>query len=66
MRAVAQQPIQLLHLAISTAWIAVFLRRSPFSLAFKALFVFGYFPIFEYTVKARGYGLGFRLARTAE
>ena len=54
--------MQLLHILISTAFIYIFLRYSTFPQAAKALFVFGYFIIFEYTLISRGYGLGILLA----
>lgn len=50
--------MQLLHILIATLTVFVFLRKAPFSKVFKALFIFGYFMIFEYDVISRNYILG--------
>ena len=50
--------MQGLHLAIAAGMVAVVLWRAPFSRLERALFAFGYFPLFEYAVKSRSYGLG--------
>ncbi len=50
--------MQLLHVFIATASVFIFLKRAPFSILFKLLFVFGYFILFEYTILSRNYGLG--------
>lgn len=49
--------MQVLHLLIAgfAAWI--FLKYSPFSLLHKSLFIFGYFPLYEYAVISRNYVL---------
>lgn len=50
--------MQLLHISISTTVVIIFLRKAPFSLVFKSLFIFGYFMIFEYNLISRNYILG--------
>ena len=50
--------MQCLHLCIATLCISIFLCYSPFSRLQKALFVFGYFPFYEYAVITRSYSLG--------
>ncbi len=50
--------MQALSLAAATAVAFLAAWRSPFSPAQKALFAFGYYPLFEYGVISRGYGLG--------
>ena len=50
--------MQLFHLAIATAYIAVFLYYSPFTRLQKTLFCFGYFPLYEYGIISRSYGMG--------
>ena len=52
------QAMQLLHLALATATAYVFLRFSPFTKLQKILFIFSYFPCFEYSVISRNYILG--------
>lgn len=60
---VTQKPeaMQLLHLAISAAAVFLFVRSAPFSRPVRALFAFGYYPLYEYTVISRNYGLGMLL-----
>jgi len=60
------QPLamQLFHLALATAAVWVFLRFSPFTRLQKILFVFGYFPFFEYAVISRNYAAGVLLIFT--
>jgi len=50
--------MQLFHLLIATGTVYVLLRFSPFSRLQKALFMFGYFPLFEYCLISRNYGMG--------
>ncbi|MGF1481074.1 MAG: hypothetical protein ACFB4I_16585 [Cyanophyceae cyanobacterium] len=50
--------MQFLHLGIATLAIYIFVNFSPFSKVQKVLFVFGYFPFYEYCLISRGYGLG--------
>ncbi|WP_298546038.1 hypothetical protein [uncultured Aquimarina sp.] len=50
--------MQLLHIIISSILVLVFLTKSPFTLLFKVLFIFGYFIFFEYTLLSRNYNLG--------
>jgi hypothetical protein len=52
------EAMQVLHLAISAAAVFLFARNAPFSRPVRALAVFGYFPLYEYTVISRNYGLG--------
>jgi hypothetical protein len=49
--------MQLLHLAVA-AWAGwLFLRWAPFALPLRALFLFGYLPLFEHGVLSRNYAL---------
>lgn len=50
--------MQFLHIILSTLTVGIFLRKSPFSVLFKILFVFGYFVLFEYNLISRNYILG--------
>lgn len=50
--------MQFLHILISTSFVWVFLKKAPFNLVFKTLFIFGYFMIFEYNLISRNYSLG--------
>ncbi len=50
--------MQLLHIIISSIAVFIFLKKAPFSLLFKILFIFGYFIFFEYNIISRNYGLG--------
>lgn len=50
--------MQFLHIIISTATIYIFVKKAPFPLIFKALFIFGYFMFFEYNLLSRNYILG--------
>ncbi len=50
--------MQLLHLGIATAVVWTFARYAPFSPLQRVLFAFGYFPLYEYGVVSRDYGLG--------
>lgn len=49
--------MQLLHLAFAVTTVWVFLRFSPFRRVEKALFIFGYFPFYEYGLISRDYYL---------
>jgi hypothetical protein len=53
--------LQIVHLLLATLAAFIFLKYSPFSGLQKSLFVFGYFPFYEYSVIARNYVLGFLL-----
>ncbi len=53
--------MQVLHLVIAAAAVFVFARNAPFSRRGRALFAFGYFPLFEYGVISRSYSLGLLL-----
>lgn len=50
--------MQALHLAIATATAYVFARFAPFTRFQRALFCFGYYPVYEYAVISRNYALG--------
>lgn len=56
------QAMQLLHLAIATATIAVFARFAPFSPVQKILFSLGYLPFYEFALISRNYAIGLFLA----
>ena len=47
--------------AVAVAAVALFVARAPFSALEKTLFALGYFPIYEYSVASRGYGIGMLL-----
>ena len=50
--------MQLFHILISTFSVLIFLKKAPFSLLFKTLFIFGYFILYEYNIISRNYILG--------
>jgi hypothetical protein len=54
-----------LGVATAIAAVVVFLARAPLPLWFQVLFVFGYFPVFEYAVVARANGLAMLLVFAA-
>ncbi len=47
----------LVHFGIILAALTLFLRNAPFSLHQKALFVFGYYVLYEYNIIVRNYAL---------
>ena len=49
--------MQLLSLVIGTTTAYLFARFAPLPLLHRALFCFGYFPLYEYTLISRSYGL---------
>ena len=49
--------MQLFHLSIAAVFIYLFLWYSPFNRVQKALFCFGYFPFYEYSLITRSYGI---------
>lgn len=53
--------MQFIHLLIATGFIFLFTRYAPLSTFHKILFTFGYFPLYEYAVISRSYGLGILL-----
>ena len=53
--------MQVFHILVSTSFIFLFNRFSPFPLLQKFLFTFGYFSFFEFNLISRGYGLGLLL-----
>ena len=52
------ESMKVVHLALSTASIFLFLKYAPFNRIVKALFVFGYFPFYEYSIISRNYAIG--------
>jgi len=55
------QAMQVLHLAIASAAVFVFVRWAPFERRECVLFVAGYFPFYEYAVISRDYVAGLLL-----
>jgi hypothetical protein len=53
--------MQAFHLLIACGFIFVFNRYAPIGILYKILFSFGYFPLYEYAVISRSYGLGLLL-----
>ena len=54
--------MQLLHVLIASGFVFLLARYGPFSRVQTILFAVGYFPLFEYALISRGYGLGVLLA----
>jgi hypothetical protein len=52
------ESMKAVHLAISTTTVFLFLKYAPFNKIIKTLFVFGYFPFFEYSIISRNYAIG--------
>ncbi len=50
--------MQLFHWSLAVITIILFWLYSPFNHLQKALFTFGYCPLYEYTLISRNYGLG--------
>jgi hypothetical protein len=50
--------MQVIHLAIATINVYIFTKYSPFAKWQKLLFIFGYFPAYEYLTISRNYALG--------
>lgn len=50
--------MQILHLGMAAAVVWTVARYAPFTPLQKALFAFGYFPLYEYAVVSRDYSLG--------
>ncbi|HEX7185072.1 MAG TPA: hypothetical protein VF756_24805 [Thermoanaerobaculia bacterium] len=55
------EAMQVLHLGIAAASVFLFARWAPFPPRVRALFAFGYFPLYEYGVVSRNYALGLLL-----
>lgn len=53
--------LKIAGLTVALGAAAVWLFRSPFTRLQKALFLFGLFPIYEYSVKPRNYGISMLL-----
>ncbi len=53
--------MQVFHLLVATAAVYVFCAKSPFTRLQKALFAFGYFTLYEYSILCRNYGVGMLL-----
>ena len=50
--------MQLVHLGIALAVAAAVLLAAPLPAGWRALFAFGYFPLYEYAVISRNYAVG--------
>jgi len=50
--------MQIFHLLLATGSVYLFIRFSPFTRLEKFLFIFGYYPFFEYAVLSRNYAAG--------
>lgn len=50
--------MKLLHVSVAVGSVLLFARRAPFTRLQKALFAFGYFPLYEYAAISRNYALG--------
>ena len=53
--------MKVIHLGISTVSVFLFLKYSPFNNIIKILFIFGYYPFYEYSIISRNYALGILL-----
>ena len=53
--------LKIASISIAFLCICLFISASPFTLIQKILFIFGYFPIYEYSVISRNYGLSMLL-----
>ena len=53
--------LKLGSLLVAITGAAIFLFRSPFERWLKVLWVFGFYPLYEYSVYCRNYGLGMLL-----
>jgi hypothetical protein len=53
--------MQVFHLLIACGFIYVFNCYAPLKKSFRVLFTLGYFPLYEYTIISRSYGLGLLL-----
>ncbi len=54
----APEAMQLLQFVVAIATGALIVRFAPFTLAQRAMLLFGYFVVFEFGTLARSYGLG--------
>lgn len=54
--------MQISHWLLGTAAAYLFLRFSPFSRLQKVLFIFGFFPFYEYFMISRNYAIGLLMA----
>jgi hypothetical protein len=50
--------MKVMHLAVAIGAAYVFVRFAPFTRLQRLLFVFGYFPLYEYAAISRNYGIG--------
>lgn len=53
--------LQMASILIAFAAVAVFLKKSPFPLVIRLLFIFSVLPLVEYSVSARNYGISMLL-----
>lgn len=51
----------LIHWTLAVTCAALFLLRAPFSATFKTLFLFSFYPLYQYAAIARSYTLGILL-----
>lgn len=49
--------LKVLSVTFGILAIYIFISRSPFTLPIKILFAFGYYPLYEYSVISRNYGI---------
>ncbi|MBF0319855.1 MAG: hypothetical protein HQL01_08660 [Nitrospirae bacterium] len=58
--AITPNPVimQIFHLALATAVAFIALKYAPFTRIQKVLFIFGYYPFYEYCVISRNYAYG--------
>lgn len=50
--------MQIFHWLIAVVTISIFILFSPFTRSQKALFTFGYLPLYEYSIISRNYSIG--------
>ena len=53
--------MQVFHLAIAATTVWLVARYAPFPQPLRAMFAFGYFPFYEYSILCRNYALGMLL-----
>ncbi len=52
------ESMKIVHLILSSSTCFLFVKYSPFNKIINVLFVFGYFPFYEYSIVSRNYALG--------
>jgi len=60
---VTENPVsmQMYHLFLATLSVWIFLEHAPFTRLQRVLFVFGYFPFYEFAIISRDYAIGILL-----